>query len=224
MKTPWITLALAGLFAASANAAADAGMPFTSDKDKASYIIGLQTGRNFRKDQIEVELSAMLQGMKDGVAGSSQISEEDTRKFMSGFMNDLKRKSRVAAEDSRMKAAAFLVGNRGLPGVITLASGVQYRMLKRGEGPLPVGVNDVLCEFRGTLLDGTEFDRTEPGKPATLKLAGLIPGWREALELMPVGSRWQLFIPPEQGYGIRGAGLVGPNELLTVEVELLAIR
>jgi FKBP-type peptidyl-prolyl cis-trans isomerase FklB len=197
---------------------------FTSDRDKASYLIGVQTGRNFKKDQIDIDPELLLSGIKDGLAGTSQMSEEETRKFMSAFMNELKRKSRIGAEDNRMKAAAFLQDNKARPGVLVLPSGVQYKILKAGDGKKPVDTDDVVCEYRGTLLDGTEFEKTDPGKPATFKVAGLIPGWREALKLMPVGSTWQLFVSPEQAYGARGSGLVGANELLMFEVRLLAIK
>jgi FKBP-type peptidyl-prolyl cis-trans isomerase len=222
MNTKWIMLAVAGLIALQAQAE---GTPqFKSDKDKVSYIIGVQTGRNFKKDQIDIDLKMMLNGMKDGMAGTSQMSEDETRKFMSTFMSELKRKSRVGAEDNRMKAAAFLQENKTKPGIVVLPSGVQYKILKAGDGKKPVDSDDIVCEYRGTLLDGTEFDKSEPGKPATFKLAGLIPGWKEALKLMPAGSKWQLFISPEHAYGAHGAGLIGPNELLIFEVQLVAIK
>jgi FKBP-type peptidyl-prolyl cis-trans isomerase FklB len=215
-------LAVAGLLAMQAQA--EGTSQLKSDKEKVSYIIGVQTGRNFKKDQVDIDLKAMLNGVKDGLAGSSQMSEDETRKFMSSFMNELKRKSRIGAEDNRMKAAAFLQENKTKDGIVVLPSGVQYKILKAGEGKKPVDSDDVICEYRGTLLDGTEFDKTEAGKPATFKLAGLIPGWKEALRLMPVGSKWQLFVSPELAYGARGAGLIGPNELLIFDVQLVAIK
>jgi FKBP-type peptidyl-prolyl cis-trans isomerase FklB len=222
MNRTWIMLAAAGLIAAQAQAE---GTPqFKNDKERISYVIGVQTGTNFKKDQIDIDLRVMLNGMKDGMAGTSKMSEDETRKFMSTFMSELKRKSRVAAEDNRMKAAAYLQENKTKPGVVVLPSGVQYRIVKAGEGRKPVDSDDVVCDYRGTLLDGTVFDKTEVGKPATFKLAGLIPGWKEALKLMPVGSEWQLFVSPEQAYGPRGAGLIGPNELLIFDVQLVAIK
>jgi FKBP-type peptidyl-prolyl cis-trans isomerase FklB len=222
MNRKWVALVVSALIAAPASA--EDPPQFKSDRDKASYLIGVQTGRNFKKDQIDIDPEQLLNGIKDGMAGTSQVSEDDTRKFMSAFMNDLKRKSRIGAEDNRMKAAAFLQENKTRPGVVVLPSGVQYKILKSGDGKKPVDTDDVVCEYRGTLLDGTEFDKTDPGKPVTFKVAGLIPGWREALKLMPVGSKWQLFVSPEHAYGARGAGLIGPNELLMFEVQLIAIK
>jgi FKBP-type peptidyl-prolyl cis-trans isomerase len=222
MKRKWMVALLAGGLALSA--AAEEKLELKTDKEKASYIIGVQTGRNLKKDQVDLDLNLMLKGMQDGMAGKSALSEEETRKFMSGFMNELKRKSRVAAEDSRMKAAEFLQANKTKPGVVVLASGVQYKVLKEGKGKKPVDSDDVIVNYRGALLDGTEFDKTEPGKPATFKLAGLIAGWKEALKLMPVGSKWQLWLPPERAYGEHGAGTIGPNELLSFEVELVGIK
>jgi FKBP-type peptidyl-prolyl cis-trans isomerase FklB len=222
MNRAWIMLAAAGLIAAQAQA--EGAPQFKNDKERISYIIGVQTGTNFKKDQIDIDLRVMLNGMKDGMAGTSKMSEDETRKFMSNFMNELKRKSRVAAEDNRMKAAAYLQDNKTKPGIVVLPSGVQYKILKAGDGRKPIDSDNVVCEYRGTLLDGTVFDKTEAGKPATFRLAGLIPGWKEALKLMPVGSEWQLFVTPEQAYGPRGAGLIGPNELLIFDVQLVAIK
>jgi FKBP-type peptidyl-prolyl cis-trans isomerase FklB len=222
MNAHWIMLATAGIVVGQAQAE---GPPqFAGDKEKASYVIGVQTGLNLKKDRIDIDLKAMLDGVKDGMAGTSKVSEDEMHKFMAGFMNELKRKSRVSAEDNRMKAAAFLQENKTRPGIVVLPSGLQYRILNAGDGSRPVDSDDVVCEYRGTLLNGTEFDRTEPGKPATFKLAGLIPGWREALKLMPVGSKRQIFVSPELAYGARGAGLIGPNELLIFDVRLVAIK
>jgi len=109
--------------------------------------------------------------------------------------------------------------------VVTLPSGLQYKILKEGKGKKPTDNDSVVCHYRGTRIDGTEFDRSEDGKPATFKVTGVIPGYREALKLMPVGSRWQLFIPPQLAYGERGAGFeIGPGETLVFELELVAIK
>ncbi len=224
MKMNWIAALAAAVATTSAVSAADNPPDLSSEKDKASYIIGVQTGRNFRKDNIEVDIDQMARGMRDGLAGTSRISEDETRKFMTAFMNELKRKSRVAAEDNRMKAAAFLQENKTHEGIVTLESGVQYKVLKAGDGKKPSAGDEVVVNYRGTLLDGTQFDKTDEGKPATIKLASVIPGWKEALTRMPVGSRWQLFIPPERAYGDHGAGMIGPNQLLEFEVELVAIK
>jgi len=126
---------------------------------------------------------------------------------------------------NRKKAEEFLATNGKKSNVVTLPSGVQYKILNTGDGQKPMESDVVSVNYRGTLLDGTEFDASLPNKPAHLKLAQLIAGWKEALRLMPVGSKWQLFIPAKYAYGERGAGAdIGPNELLVFEVELLGIN
>jgi FKBP-type peptidyl-prolyl cis-trans isomerase len=144
--------------------------------------------------------------------------------------SDQLRKQRQAAalvgEENRKAGEAFLAANKAKAGVVTLPSGLQYRILKAGDGGKPSDADTVECRYRGTLIDGTEFDRSDPsGQPATFKVAGVIPGWREALKLMSAGSKWQLFIPPQLAYGARGAGrAIGPNATLIFDLELLAVK
>jgi len=146
-----------------------------------------------------------------------------------GQQSEQLRKQRQAAglagEENRKAGEAFLAGNKAKDGVVTLPSGLQYKVLKAGDGRKPSDADMVECRYRGTLIDGTEFDRSDPaGQPATFKVAGVIPGWREALKLMPVGSKWQLFIPPQLAYGAIGSGPIGPNATLIFELELLAVK
>jgi FKBP-type peptidyl-prolyl cis-trans isomerase FklB len=131
-----------------------------------------------------------------------------------------------AAEDNRKAGESFLAENKKKEGVVTLPSGLQYKVLKAGDGKKPTDADTVECHYRGTLINGTEFDSSYlTGQPATFKIAGVIPGWREALKLMPVGSKWQLFVPSQLAYGARGkGGSIGPNAALIFEVELLAIK
>jgi len=132
---------------------------------------------------------------------------------------------RIATEDNKKKGEAFLQANKAKEGVVALPNGLQYKVLKAGDGRKPLESDMVLCHYRGTLLDGTEFDSTEAERPATLKVSALINGWKEALKLMPAGSKWQLAIPPQLAYGERGVGGdIGPNETLLFEVELVAIK
>jgi FKBP-type peptidyl-prolyl cis-trans isomerase FklB len=149
---------------------------------------------------------------------------------MRTFQAELRQRQAVArtkaAEDNKKQGNAFLAENKTKEGVVTLPSGLQYKILKAGGGKTPTDADTVECHYRGTLLNGTEFDSSHlTGKPATIKVTAVIPGWKEALKLMPVGSKWQLFIPPQLAYGERGAGHeIGPNATLLFEVELLAIK
>jgi FKBP-type peptidyl-prolyl cis-trans isomerase FklB len=131
----------------------------------------------------------------------------------------------LALEDNKKKGEVFLAENKTKEGVVVLPSGVQYKILKAGNGKKPIDSDVVQVYYRGTLLDGSEFDATEPGQPADLKASSLIAGWKEALRLMPAGSKWQIFVPSQLAYGERGVGSdIGPNETLVFEVELLAVK
>jgi FKBP-type peptidyl-prolyl cis-trans isomerase len=231
--TPDMTLKLAvvvgvGLLAAPGSAGETQGL--TSEKEKLSYSIGVQTARNFKKDDVAVDMDLLVKGLKDGLSGEKLLlPEKELRTVLQAFQNELRRKmvlnQRVLAADNRKKGFDFLSANREKAGVVTLPSGVQYRILKSGDGKKPTDADMVECTYRGTLLDGTEFDGTEPGKSANLKVAQLIAGWKEALMLMPVGSRWQVFVPSQLAYGERGrGGEIGPNETVIFEVELVAVK
>jgi FKBP-type peptidyl-prolyl cis-trans isomerase len=162
--------------------------------------------------------------------GKLLMSEEDLRAAKSVYQVEMREKQvvavRRAAEENKQAGIAFLAENKGKEGVVTLPSGLQYKILKAGDGKTPAASDTVECNYRGTLLDGTEFDSSySRGQPAKLTLSAIISGWREALKLMPVGSTWQLFVPPELAYGERGNGRgVGPNETVIYEMELLAIK
>ena len=131
----------------------------------------------------------------------------------------------MAAQDNKKKGEGFLAGNKTKEGVVALPGGLQYKVLKAGGGRKPTEADTVTCRYKGTLIDGTEFDSSgSSGQPATLKVSEVIPGWREALKLMPVGSEWQLFIPSQLAYGQQGSGRIGPNETLIFDVELVGIK
>ncbi len=133
---------------------------------------------------------------------------------------------KAAAETNKKEGEAFLAANKANGGVVVLPSGLQYKVLTQGTGPKPVASDTVVCNYRGTLIDGKEFDSSyKRGQPATFPVSGVIKGWTEALQLMPVGSKWQLFIPPDLAYGDRGASSdIGPGATLIFEVELLSIQ
>lgn len=202
-----------------------------TQKDKVSYGIGVDVARNFTRLGIDFDLDILVKGLRDVLSGEKLLmSETDLRATMNDYQSELKGRMlqamQVAAVDNKRKGDAFLEENKKKEGVVTLPSGLQYKILKAGEGTKPTDADMVECHYRGTLIDGTEFDSSDwSGKPATFKVTGIIPGWTEALKLMPVGSKWQIFIPSQLAYGERGASRdVGPNATLIFELELLAIK
>jgi FKBP-type peptidyl-prolyl cis-trans isomerase len=228
MRLKWMLVF--GLALMSVQVCAQEAPLLKSEKERSSYAIGVQTGRNLKKDNAEVDLDPLFKGGRDGIAGIKLLMpERELRKVLQSFQNEMRRKmvlnQRLQSVDNRKKGSDFLAANKAKAGVVTLTSGVQYRILKAGDGKKPTDSDTVLCNYRVTLLDETEFDSTEPGKPSPLKVAQLFPGWKEALKLMPVGSRWQIFVPSQLAYGERGVGHdIGPNETLILEVELIAIN
>jgi FKBP-type peptidyl-prolyl cis-trans isomerase len=209
-------------------------VPFTlkTQKDKASYAIGLNIGKSMHKDSVEVDTSILLRGLKDGLAGSKPLlTDDEARAAMVTLQTDLRKKQEekmlVQGEANKKDGEAFLAENKTKDGVVTLPSGLQYKILKEGTGPKPTATDTVVCNYKGTLLDNTEFDSSyKRGQPATFPVGGVIKGWTEALQLMPVGSKWQLFIPSELAYGARGGpgGGIGPNATLVFEVELMSVQ
>jgi len=202
-----------------------------TNRDKANYAIGVNVARNLRQQGIEIDLDLVMKGIKDGFSGGRLLmSDEDLRKTISLYQAEVRRqlakKRAMETEANKKEGEEFLAENKKKDGVVTLPSGLQYRIIKAGDGKMPTDADTVECRYRGTLIDGTEFDSSErTGKPATFKVAGVIPGWKEDLKLMPVGSTWQLFIPSQLAYAERGArGSIGPNATLIFEVELLAIK
>src|SRR6202035_5095458 len=173
----------------------------------------------------------LLQGLQDAMSnGKVLLTDDQIKTVMTDLQTQVRQKQeakRLAlAESNKKDGAAFLAANATKPGVVTLPSGLQYKILTPGTGPKPAATDSVVCNYRGTLLDNTEFDSSyKRGQPATFPVTGVIKGWTEALQLMPVGSKWQLFVPAELAYGDRGAGgQIGPNATLIFEVELLSIQ
>jgi FKBP-type peptidyl-prolyl cis-trans isomerase len=202
-----------------------------TQKEKVSYSLGADVARNFKRLGIEVDVDLLVKGLRDSFAGEKLLmTQAEFRETMNTFQAELRQKqieaTRVAAENNKTAGDAFLAENKAKEGVVTLPSGLQYKILKAGDGKTPTDADTVECQYYGTLIDGTEFDSSySRGQSATFKLSGVIPGWREALKLMPVGSKWQLFVPPQLAYGERGAGRdIGPNATLIFEVELVGIR
>jgi FKBP-type peptidyl-prolyl cis-trans isomerase FklB len=201
-----------------------------TQKDKLNYSIGVTVIRNFKQQGLEIDLDAVVKGMKDAHSGGKLLmTDGEIHKTMTSFHKELRLKQTqsklMAAADNKKEGDAFLAENMKKEGVMALPSGLQYKILKAGSGKMPTDADTVECNYRGTFINGTEFDSSyRTGKPATLKVKGVIPGWQEALKLMPVGSKWQLFIPPQLAYGERGSGPIGPNATLIFDLELLAIK
>lgn len=202
-----------------------------TEKQKQSYAIGLNIGKNMQKDGVEIDSAAMLRGIKDAVAGGKVLmTDEEIKTTLTALSGELKKKQelKIAAESSANKTAgdAFLAANKSKTGVVALPSGLQYKILKQGDGPKPTAADQVTCNYKGTLLNGKEFDSSyKRGEPATFGVGQVIKGWTEALQLMPVGSKWELYIPADLAYGSKQAGPdITPGSTLVFEVELLSIK
>ncbi len=226
----------AGLDLASTQPASSQPTILKIPVNKVSYSYGVQLGRGFKKQGIELNPEAVALGMKDAMEGNTPfITEDQIREAITALQTDVKLKQRsrnmkVEAVENKRESDAFMAQNKTKEGVITLPSGLQYKVLKTGSGPHPTDSDVVECYYRGTLIDGTEFDSTmrvpgTEGEPSLVKVSDTIPGWREALPLMSVGSKWQLFVPPDLGYSGRGSGkIIGPNEALIFDIELVAVK
>jgi len=189
-------------------------------KEKVSYIIGMDIGNNLKKQAIDADPNSLLRGIQDALSGAKPLlSQEEIQETMVAFQKEM-------AEKQKQKGEAFLSENKKKEGVKTLPSGLQYKVIKAGTGKKPKSNDTVTVNYRGTMIDGTEFDSSfRRGQPATFQVSGVIPGWTEAMQLMAEGAKWQLFIPPNHAYGERGAGgLIGPNATLIFEVELISVQ
>jgi FKBP-type peptidyl-prolyl cis-trans isomerase len=209
---------------AAAPAAAPA--PATVPMDKVSYFIGTNIGGQFKSQGINVEFTAFQEGIQDAMAGKEpKYSREELMAAMQAFQDQMQVEAARKAEAAKADGEKFLADNGKREGVITTASGLQYEVIKAGTGAKPAATDKVKVHYHGTLLDGKVFDSSvDRGEPVEFPVQGVIKGWVEALQLMPVGSKWKLFIPSELAYGKQGAGGdIGPDAALIFEVELLDI-
>jgi FKBP-type peptidyl-prolyl cis-trans isomerase FklB len=202
-----------------------------NQKKKVSYAIGLDIGKNFKERSMDVNMDILIQGLRDAQGkGQPLLSAEEIQKVMTQFQQDMMKaeqeKRMGQAEGNKTQGEAFLKENAQKPGIKTTASGLQYMVISTGAGPLPKLTDTVKVHYRGTLLDGTEFDSSyKRNQPAVFPLNGVIKGWTEALQLMKVGSKWQIFLPASLAYGEQGAGqVIGPNATLIFDVELISIE
>lgn len=195
-------------------------------KDKVSYAIGLNIGMNLGKQKIAINSDAFAAGVKDGLNGKPQMTEAQVKETMTAFEKDMETQQAAAGDKNAKDGEKFLAENKKKEGVKTTASGLQYKVIKEGTGAPPKEADTVTVNYRGTLIDGTEFDSSyKRGEPATFPLNAVIKGWTEGLQLMKTGSKYQFFIPASLGYGARGAGGdIGPNSALIFEVELIGAK
>jgi FKBP-type peptidyl-prolyl cis-trans isomerase len=227
----WMVIFGIGLPIAWANA--EENLALKTDREKVSYGIGVEMARNLNKQGIVFDVNWVIKGLTDGLLGKKiLLPEEDLRKIMALYMAEHRQKQREARKTilgdtkNQKEGEAFLTENKQKEAVVTLSSGLQYKILKEGNGKKPTETDTVEVHYRGTLIDGTEFESSyQTGHPTTFAVAAVIRGWKEALSLMPVGSNWQLLIPPQLAYGARGSGrTIPPNATLIFELELLAIK
>jgi len=202
-----------------------------TDKQKVSYTIGISLAKDFKARNIEVDPQMLYQGLKDELGGKKlALTEQEMEIVMQKFQQEMTAKmEKIQKEESvknRQAGDTYLAQNKKKPGVITLADGLQYRIIKKGNGPKPTATQTVKVHYRGTFIDGKEFDSSyKRGEPAEFPVNGVIPGWSEALMLMPVGSKWEVVIPPDLAYGDNGAGaVIPPGSTLVFEVELLEVK
>jgi FKBP-type peptidyl-prolyl cis-trans isomerase FklB len=229
MKSIWVGL-LGLLFLTVPVSAAENGH-LKTQKEKISYTLGTDVAKSLKQLGVDMDTEIFIKGIKDALAGTKPImTEEEMRTVMNTFKQEMATKQmekmKIAGEKNKKEGEAFLAENKKKAGVKTLPSGLQYKVIKEGTGKTPKKTDKVSCQYQGTLVDGTEFDNSyKRGTPATFPVEGILPGWTEALQLMKVGSKWQLFIPSKLAYGERGGGpVIGPNAALIFTVELIAIQ
>jgi FKBP-type peptidyl-prolyl cis-trans isomerase FklB len=210
----------------------DKPVTLSTQKDKVSYSIGLSVGKNLGRDSISIDPQAFLRGVLDATADTSKwlLKEAQIQETMMAFQDSMRtvqmQKAKAAGEKNQHDADAFLAANMKKPGIVTLPSGLQYRVITEGKGKRPTATSTVSVNYRGTLIDGKEFDSSyKHGQSATFACNGVIKGWTEALQLMKEGSKWELFIPPALGFGESGSGaIIPPSAALIFELELLSVK
>lgn len=194
--------------------------------EKLSYAIGVLFGRNMALD-VDVNTDAFLQGVRDVLTETKlKYTPEEMQQVVNAFRERQMAQQQQAGQKNATDGKAFLDANGKQPGIVTTASGLQYKVVKAGTGPKPKATDTVVVHYRGKLIDGKEFDSSySRNEPTSLRLDGVIKGWQEAVQLMPVGSKWEIYVPAALGYGERGAGQdIGPNSTLIFEIELLEIK
>jgi FKBP-type peptidyl-prolyl cis-trans isomerase FklB len=215
----------------TSSAVAQENFVLKSEKEKISYSIGVEIGNTLKKQALDIEPEILVKGIKDVLAGAKMsMTEEEVIETLTSFKKDFVAKkqelAKQLADKNKKEGGAFLAENQKKEGVKTLPSGLQYKVIKSGTGKKPKPDDTVTTHYRGSLIDGTEFDSSyRRGKPVTFPVNGVIPGWTEALQLMEEGAKWELFVPSNLAYGEQGAGNeIGPHATLIFEVELISVQ
>ena len=230
MKVRLIAVLAVGLLFAAVNLYAADAVTLKTPKEKLSYIIGAQVGNDLKNQSIDVDPAIVSKGLQDSILGNKLlISDQETKDFIAAYQKEravkVAEERKKVGETNKQEGAAFLAENKKKEGVKTLPSGLQYKVIKEGAGKTPKATDTVVTQYKGTLINGTEFDSSyRRNEPATFPVNGVIRGWTEALQLMKEGSKWQLVVPPELAYGEQGAGPIGPNATLIFEVELVSVK
>jgi FKBP-type peptidyl-prolyl cis-trans isomerase FklB len=226
-----LAMAMCAAVALSGAAFAADAPELKTDKEKLSYSIGMDIGGNLKRQSVEVDPDLLAKGLKDSYGeGKTVLTEDQARQAIADFQKTLMAKQaetmKKNSEKNKADGEKFLAENGKKEGVKTLPSGLQYKEIAPGTGKSPKPTDTVTTHYKGTLIDGTEFDSSHKrGQPATFQVSGVIPGWTEALQLMKEGAKWQLFVPSNLAYGERGAGReIGPNATLIFEVELISVK
>lgn len=221
-KVPILLFAAVALYARAGWA-----KPPSTEPEKLGYTVGQQLGQSLKSDLQKLDLEQLLSGLRDALTGvQPQLSEAEMNAVAQAYRQTALAERQKLVQQNLAASRAFLAENGRQTGVVTLPSGLQYQVLKQGDGATPTLEDRVRVHYRGALRDGKEFDSSYPrGEPAVVPVQRTVPGWREALTRMKVGDRWKLFVPPALGYGESGVpGRIGPNEVLIFEVELLGIE
>jgi FKBP-type peptidyl-prolyl cis-trans isomerase FklB len=226
----WLLAVVAAVALVACGPKWQAKKELTSRSDKVSYIIGLQMGKNLKQQGVEINPDRFVMGLKDAASGAKPMLTDSVmtatmNAFQMELMTTAHTKDSAVAAKNRAEGEAFLAANKSKDGVKATPSGLQYKVLKEGTGPKPTVNSTVTVNYRGTLIDGTEFDRSKEGAPISFPLKGVIPGWTEAVQMMKTGAKYEFYIPSNLAYGERGSPpVIGPNATLIFEIELVSFK
>ncbi|HEX2966743.1 MAG TPA: FKBP-type peptidyl-prolyl cis-trans isomerase [Syntrophorhabdaceae bacterium] len=200
-----------------------------NQKEKSSYALGANIGRSMKALSIEFDPNMFMQGAKDAYSGTMKLTDQEIMTVLNNLNKEMQTKQtemmKLVGERNKQEGAAFLKENAEKPGILKLPSGLQYKVLKEGDGKIPKSTDTVVVHYRGTLINGTEFDSSyKRNQPAEFKVNGVIPGWTEILQKMKTGSKYMVYVPSALGYGEKGGGPIAPNSVLIFEIELLSVK